>query len=339
MGRRRINAPRHGSLAYLPRGRAKRPIGRINHWPEVEAESPKLIGFAGYKVGMSFAFMISALRGSPIFGQEIHSAVTFLETPPMLVCGFRFYLETQCGLKAIHEVWAAKPPKDLERVIPLPAKSDMSSFQDIEAKLDKKAAFRAILCTQPRLGSVPQKKPELFEVKVVGGALKDQFEFLKSLLGKEVRISDIFKAGQPIDVIAITKGKGIQGPVKRWGVKTLPHKSRKTVRGVGTLGAWTPHYVMYTVPRAGQMGFHQRTERNKMILKIGENTQSFAPKGGFPHYGLIRSTYIVLKGSVPGPAKRLVKMRYADRPSAIVAEAAPNVTYLEIHPRKIEGRT
>ncbi|MCJ7634491.1 50S ribosomal protein L3, partial [Candidatus Bathyarchaeota archaeon] len=323
MGRRRINAPRHGSLAYLPRGRAKRPIGRINHWPGVEAESPKLIGFAGYKVGMSFAFMISTLRGSPTFGQEIYSPVTFLETPPMLVCGFRFYSETPHGLKAKNEVWAEKPPKDLERVLTLPANSDISSLQDIEANLDAKTELRAIVCTQPRLGNVPQKKPELFEVKVVGGTLKDQFDYLKNLLGKEVGLSAIFKEGQPIDVITVTKGKGIQGPVKRWGVKTLPHKSRKTVRGVGTLGAWTPHYVMYTVPRAGQMGFHQRTERNKMILKIGENTQPFAPKGGFPHYGLIRSNYLVLKGSIPGPAKRLVKMRYADRPPTIIPDAAP----------------
>ena len=334
MGRRRKSAPRHGSLAYLPRGRAKRHMGKINYWPEVEADAPKLIGFAGYKVGMSFVYVISAKRGSPIFGQEIHSSVTFVETPPMFVCGFRSYSKTPSGLKATTEAWTEKPPKDLGRVFPLPKKADGSSLKSIESNLGKIAELRAILCTQPRRGNIPQKKPEIFEVKVVGGTIKDQFEYLKNLLGKEVEVSDIFKEGKLVDVIAVTKGKGIQGPVKRWGVSKLPHKSNKTVRGIGTLGAWSPHYVMYSVPRAGQMGFHQRTEINKRILKIGESTQDFAPKGGFPHYGLIRSAYMILEGSIPGPAKRLVKLRYAVRSKAIAPEVAPNITYMGVQPQK-----
>ena len=335
MGRRRINAPRHGSLAYLPRGRVKRPIGKINYWPVVDNDVPKLIGFAGYKVGMSFVYMTSVLRGSPTFGQEIYSPVTFVEAPPMVVCGIRSYAVTQFGLKAGSEVWAEKLPQDLNRVLTLPKKNINSSIEYVEANLEKTEELRAILCTQPRLSNISQKKPELFEVKVSGGNLKDQFEYLKRLLGKEVDVSNVFKEGESVDVIGVTKGKGIQGPVKRWGVKTLPHKSRKTVRGVGTLGAWTPHYVMYTVPRAGQMGFQQRTEINKRILKIGGKTQAFAPKGGFPHYGVIRDAYIVLAGSISGPAKRLVKLRHAARSRPMSSEATPNLTYVEVQPQKI----
>jgi uncharacterized protein YifN (PemK superfamily) len=56
---------------------------------------------------------------------------------------------------------------------------------------------------------------------------------------------------------------------------------------VGTLGAWTPHTVMYSVPRAGQMGFMQRTEYSKQILKIGEKGVEITPKGGFIRYGIV----------------------------------------------------
>ncbi|MCK5403004.1 50S ribosomal protein L3, partial [Candidatus Bathyarchaeota archaeon] len=270
MGRRRKSAPKHGSLAYLPRGRAKSPIGKINYWPEIEADSPTLLGFSGYKVGMSYIYTISDKVGSPIYGQEVFTPITYIETPPMIVCGFRAYLPTINGLKSFSEVWAKKFPKEIQKISPFLKNADSkTSLKIITTSLDQISEFRALLSTIPLLSNVSQKKPNVFEVKIDGGTIKDQLNYLKTILGKKVELSEIFKEGQFVDVIAVTKGKGIQGPVKRWGVKKLHHKSGKKVRGVGTLGAWMPHYVMYTVPRAGQMGFHQRTERNKRILKIG----------------------------------------------------------------------
>ena len=315
MGRRKQNSPRHGSLAYLPRGRARSIAGRIRYWPNVVADSPQLLGFAGYKVGMSNRYSINDLRGSPSFGQEIDNSVTLIETPPMVVCGFRTYSQTVNGLQSMMEAWTESPPKELGRVFSLPKIYDTeTSLKEIEGALPSVSELRALLITQPQMTGLSKKKPELFEVKVDGGDINSQFSYLKNLLGKEVKVSNVFKEGQPIDLVAITKGKGIQGPVKRWGVKTLPHKSRKTVRGVGTLGAWTPHFVMYTVPRAGQMGFHQRTEINRKILAIGKSSAETTPKGGYHKYGVVKTDYIVLKGSVIGPTKRLIKLRYASRP-------------------------
>ena len=133
------------------------------------------------------------------------------------------------------------------------------------------------------------------------------------MLGKEVRVSDVFQLGQNIDVSAITRGKGVEGPITRFGVKRKQHKSRKSVRAVGTLGPISPAVVMYTVPRQGQRGFHQRTEYNKRILmmsNIEKNAgDSVNPSGGFKHFGLVRGDYIVLKGTIAGVPKRLVKMR------------------------------
>ena len=135
---------------------------------------------------------------------------------------------------------------------------------------------------------------------------------MKELLGKEVKINQIFETGSAVDTAAITKGKGWEGPITRLGVKKKQHKSRKSVREVGSLGPISPQYVMYTVPRAGQRGLHQRVEYNKKIM-VMDNTENIKyeinPKGGFKHFGNINGDFIVLRGSVPGTYKRLIKLR------------------------------
>jgi large subunit ribosomal protein L3 len=165
---------------------------------------------------------------------------------------------------------------------------------------------------------------------VDGGSIQEQLKYAKSLLGKTVSITDVFKEGHYLDAIAITKGKGFQGPVKRWGINILPRKSRKTKRGVAAIGPWKPARVLYTVPRAGQMGYHQRTEYNKRILKIGVDGKEVTPKGGFVKYGEVKGTYVIIDGSLPGPAKRLVRMRYPVRPPTKAPDSPPSITYISL---------
>ena len=227
-----------------------------------------------------------------------------------MVTGLRFYERFNGALRTSGEVWAPEPSKDLGRRIKVPEKfDDNKGWEKLESTKEKVVEVRAIAASQPRLAKIGKKKPDFMEVKIDGGTVKDQLEFAKKLLGKEVKVADVFKEGMDVDVIGITKGKGIQGPVKRWGIKKLKHKSRKTVRGVGSIGPWHPHYVMYSVPRAGQMGFAQRTEYNKQILKIGDNGADVTPKGGFLHYGPIKTEFTLLRGTIPGPANRLVALR------------------------------
>jgi large subunit ribosomal protein L3 len=89
--------------------------------------------------------------------------------------------------------------------------------------------------------------------------------------------------------------------------------------------------VLYTVPQAGQTGYHQRTELNKMILKIGQKPEDVNPSSGFPSYGFVRTEFVLLKGSIPGPAKRLVKLRLAVR--AAPGGKEPQVGYISLAPR------
>jgi large subunit ribosomal protein L3 len=331
MGHRKTHAPKHGSLAYLPRKRAKRLLARIRYWPKIEAETPRLLGFMGYKAGMTYVFAIEDRKRSPNYGKEIMRPATIIETPPMLVCAVRAYTKNAYGLQTITEAWMKDPPEELERVFTLPENFNTEeNLKKIEENLDKIAKIRVIAITQPKQTSVPKKKPDIAEIEVGGGTIQQQFEYAKNLLGKTVNPTEIFKEGQYIDVIAVSTGKGFQGPVKRWGVTILQHKGRKTKRGIATLGPWNPHHVMYSVPRAGQMGFHQRTEYNKRILKIGNDGKEVTPKGGFVRYGIVRGPYILLDGSVPGPEKRPIRLRYPARPPKQVAEELPQITHISL---------
>ncbi|MGQ9506684.1 MAG: 50S ribosomal protein L3 [Candidatus Bathycorpusculaceae bacterium] len=331
MGHRKTHAPKHGSLAYLPRKRAKRLLARIRYWPKITADTSRLLGFMGYKAGMTYIFAIEDRKRSPNYGKEVMRPATIIETPPMLICAVRAYTKNAYGLQTITEAWMKDPPEELERVFTLPENFNTEgSLKKIEENLNKITKIRVIAITQPKQTSVPKKKPDIIEIEVGGGTIQQRFEYAKNLLGKTVTPAEIFKEGQYVDVIAVSTGKGFQGPVKRWGVTILQHKGRKTKRGIATLGPWNPHHVMYSVPRAGQMGFHQRTEYNKRILKIGNDGKEVTPKGGFIRYGIVRGPYILLDGSVPGPEKRPIKLRYPARPPKQAIEELPRITHISL---------
>jgi len=304
-----IRRPRKGSHGFSPRKRAKRHIAHFNSWPEREGE-PKLQGFAGYKAGMTHAFMTDYRPTSTTSQQEVSVPVTIIEVPPLKVAGIRFYERAAYGLQTLGEVWTSKTDKELERRIARPPKgsSKEPNWDGIDS--DCVDEVRAIVHTQPTLISgVPKKSPDLMEIRIGGGGIPDRITFARSILGTEIGIEDFTKPGQMIDVASITKGKGFQGHVKRWGVKLLSHKDSKHRRKIGTTGPWNPHYTLPTVPQAGQMGYHQRTEYNKRVLKIGQEGEEITPNGGFLHYGVVRSQYLMVHGSIPGPTKRMVSMR------------------------------
>ena len=328
MGHRKYSAPRRGSLAYLPRGRASHWTPRIRYWPDYEGP-PRLLGFAGFKAGTTNVTIVDNRQGSLNFGKEVTFPVTVVETPPLKVSALRFYENTHKGLRTIGEVWSNNQEKELSRRIKTPEKfDDVKAWEKFEASKSKLAEIRAVVSSQPKRTTIGRKTPDLIEVKIDGGTVDDRIEFGKKILGKEMNVADVFKEGGKVDVISITKGKGIQGPVKRWGIKKLKHKSRKTVRGVGSIGPWHPHYVMYSVPRAGQMGFFQRTEYNKQILKMGDNGTEVTPKGGFLRYGPVPTQYAMLRGTIPGPARRLVALRYPAR--GIPEAEAPKIEQLNL---------
>ncbi|HZS73195.1 MAG TPA: 50S ribosomal protein L3 [Candidatus Nitrosotalea sp.] len=315
MGHRKHSQPRRGSLAYLPRGRAKSMEARIRTWPENITDQPKLQGYAGFKAACMRIASIDDREKTPNFGKQLVSMGTVVVTPPMTIIGIRGYSKDRYGYDSIFDVYAKDLPKELSRLFK--TKSDEKALEKAGKLLAHVNELVAIAAALPRKAGMAQKKPYVFEVAVKGGDITKQFAYLNELLGKEVKIDQVFQKGSEVDIAAITKGKGIEGPITRWGVKKKQHKSRKSVRALGTLGPISPATIMYTVPRAGQRGFHQRTQYNNriMIMSTTENEEfKINPSGGYKHFGVVQGDYVILNGSIPGTYRRLVKLRAPARP-------------------------
>jgi len=307
------HAPRHGSLAYLPRGRARSLVSVVKTWPKIEGEKPSLLGSAAFKAGTMHVYTIDDREKTPNYGKPLFNTATVLESPPVFISGFRAYEDNGEALAVFNEVYAKNQPKDTSRKKKF-KNTTKDHLEDIGNSLDKVKRFTAVCCITPRETGMSQKKPVIFEVEVGGGNVESQFEYIQTILGKTVKISDIFKPGMYIDTVGVTRGKGFEGPVTRMGIKRKQHKSRKTVRAVGSIGPWKPTATMYTIPSAGQRGLHRRTELSKRIMTLGTSDEMpITPKGGFKHYGEVKSDYIVIRGSVQGPPKRFVKLRHTVR--------------------------
>lgn len=329
MAHRKKHAPRRGSLAYLPRGRASKFVPRVKNWPEFEGTEPRLLGFPGWKAGMTHAVYTIQHPNSPFKGQEKVIPVTVIDTPPVRPFSIRGYKTTPYGLKMVTEVLADNLSDDLRRTMPLPKDYDQGAkMAEFEAKLDEMKEIRMLVHTQPRLAGIPAKKPQVMEYPIGAPSPQEAFDYAKSILGTDLRVADVLSEGTLVDSIAVTKGHGFQGPVRRWGVRILQHKSRKTKRGVGCIGPWSPTNIRYTVPRPGQTGYHTRTSFNNEVLKMGERGEEITPSGGFVNYGVIRGDYVMLWGSVPGPVKRPVRLRQAIRPLKSHKGMVTQVSYI-----------
>jgi len=195
---------------------------------------------------------------------------------------------------------------------------------------------RAIVTTIPVLAGFGKKKCEILEVRIHGDSIEEKLKYANSIWGKYISPFDVFVEGQFVDVIGVTKGHGFQGVIKRFGVKELPrwHKHRKGSRKVGARSpAFT--YSMSEVPQAGQMGFHRRTEYNKRVIKIGRSGYEVTVKGGFLRYGLVYGPYILVKGSLIGPPKRLLTLRHPVRPDLkFIPLTAPQIVYFSLESKQ-----
>nr|GMC95556.1 60S ribosomal protein L3 [Ipomoea batatas] len=210
-------------------------------------------------------------------------------------------VQTPRGLRCLNTVWAQHLSEEVRRRFYKNwCKSKKNAFvkyskkyesedgkKDIEAQLEKMKKYacviRVLVHTQIRkMKGLKQKKAHLMKIQ------KDEM----------------------INIIGVTKGKGYEGVVTRWGVTHLPRKTHRGLRKVACIGTWHPIRVSITVARAGQNGYHHRTEMNKKIYKLGKAGQEshaaitefdrtekdITLMGGFPHYGV-------------GPKKRVVTLR------------------------------
>jgi len=311
---------RHGSLQFWPRKRAKRIYPR-QVFPFIKDIKP--LGFAGWKTGMTHILVTDNNARSPTYGKSIVKPVTILDAPSLFVCGFRLYRHSPSGLVSLGESWTLKYPKGLEIV----KKANPSRKEFDNNLIEKTDDIRLVVCTQPAKSGMRKRKPDLFELGIGGDDIKQKFDYVQSILGKEINARDIFKPGEFVDVAAVTKGHGYTGPVKRFGIRIQTRKDKQMHRHVGSIGPTTPRKVDWRVPQAGQFGFFTRTEFSKRIVMIDDDPKKVAPSGGFLGYGIIPESFIMVEGSVPGSRKRLVRLRKAMRTAKFIP---PDIKYVSL---------
>jgi large subunit ribosomal protein L3 len=323
--------PRSGSMQFWPRKKARKPVARVRSWAKLD--KAQLLGFAGYKVGMTNITIVDNRKRSITKSEKINVPVSIIECPPLKIASVRLYKKDNSSCRLVREM-LGKADKELARKLSLPKKpQDVSSVLS-GIKPEDYDEVRVNIYTQPKLTGIGKKKPEFFEI-ALAGSKEEALDYAKENLGKDIFVKDVFTEGAFADIHAVTKGKGYQGPVKRFGIGLTSHKSEKKRRGPGSLGGWKAQgHFMYRIAHAGQMGYHMRSEYNKQILSIDEDAEKINPKGGFPGYGLVKNQYVLLKGSVSGARKRLIRFNMPVRKHANSSEEAPTITNINIESKQ-----
>merc|ERR1719161_475084 len=252
---------------------------------------------------------------------EVVEPVTIVETPPMICVGFVGYVETPRGLRALTTVWAGHLSDECKRRFYKGAfnqskqkaftkyqkrwaDADKSSNKPMEAEISRAKKYcqviRAICQTQIGKVKVGQKKAHIKEIQINGGSVEKKIDFVTGLFEQEVKIADVFSKDEMIDLIGSTRGHGYDGVVTRWGISRLARKSHRGLRKVGCIGSWHPARVSFQVPRAGQNGYHHRTEINKKIYRIGKAIKD-DPHGAMTEMDLTEKSM--------GPRRRILTLR------------------------------
>jgi len=335
-------------MGFYPKKRARRHRGRVKTFPKNDAAKPcHLTAFIGYKAGMTHIVREADRPGSKLNKKEVVEPVTIIETPPMVIVGMVGYVETPKGLRAFKTMFAEHLSEECKRrfyknwcsskkkAFTKASKkwSDEAGKREIARDMEKIKRYcsvvRVIAHTQMKLLPCRQKKAHLMEIQVNGGDIGQQVDWAKEKLESQVPVGQVFTQDEMIDIIGVTKGRGFKGVTSRWHTKKLPRKTHKGLRKVACIGAWHPSRVRTTVARAGQKGYHHRTEINKKIYRMGAGIhtkdgmvvknnastdyditdKSITPLGGFVRYGEVNQDFLMIKGCCIGPKKRVLTLR------------------------------
>jgi len=296
MSHRKFHAPRHGSLAFLPRKRCKKARGHIRSFPpDNKEEDCHLTAFIGYKAGMTHIMRTLNRPGSKAHGKDIVEGVTIIEAPPMTVVGLVGLITTPTGKRSVSTVWASHMDDSYKRRFYKNwCRSHKKAFtayeqlwakaaagedpKEVKKRLDLIRKFcdtvRVIAHSKVKmLKNMKTKKAHVMEIQINGGSIEDKVKFGYDLFEKSVSIHDVFSQNESIDTISITRGHGHKGVINRWGVTQLPRKTHRGLRKVACIGSWHPARVAWTIARAGQKGYGHRTELHKKIYKLGKAIQ------------------------------------------------------------------
>ncbi|MDP3966551.1 MAG: 50S ribosomal protein L3 [archaeon] len=291
-------SPRKGSLQFWPRKRAEKFLPSVN-WNSIHSKKI-LKGFIGYKAGMASFAVKDLTPHSMTKDKKIVIPVTILECPPLKILSVRFYKNGKVGT----EVLGDNLEKELKRKVKLPKQT--KKIENV--KNEDYDDLRLIVYSIVKKTGI-KKTPDISEIGL-NGTYDEKLKFAKENLGKEISVLNHFEKSELIDLRGLTTGRGLQGPVKRFGITLKAHKSEKGVRRPGSLGPWHPARVTFRVPMAGQVGLFTRIVYNSKIVDMGKDEKRFK---NLKNYGNVNSEYILVRGSVQGPVKRQLLLTHALR--------------------------
>jgi large subunit ribosomal protein L3e len=301
----------------------------------------------GYKAGVIHILREVQRTGSKLDKKEAVEMVSIIETPPMTIVGLVGYVQTPRGLRTLTTVWAKTLDEAVRRRFyrhwckskdkafstyhkKYAADKDGSSAVTGQLQRMKKycQVIRVLAHTNIGLIGLRQKKAHLMEIQINGGSIEDKVDYGYKQFEKTATVKSVFAENEMVDICGVTKGHGREGVIKRWGVATLPRKSHRGYRKVACVGSWHPARIRYSVARPGQKGYFHRTEMNKKIYRIGDaakgekgvhvnnattpsdlTPKDINPLGGFPHFGKVDEDFVMIKGCVVGPKKRVLTLR------------------------------
>lgn len=284
-------SPRKGSLQFWPRSRANKILPSLN-WSAINS-GKNLKGFIGYKAGMISGWVKDESANSMTKGKKIAIPLTIIECPKMKIFSVRLYKNGIVAKEILNESF----DKELKRKIKLPKEKKSVKLETI--KIEDFDDLKILVYSNVKKTEI-KKKPDLSEIGM-NGTIAEKFAFAKEHMNKEISVEEVFEKGQLIDARGVTKGKGFQGPVKRFGLGLKFHKSEKGQRRPGSLGPWHPARVTFRAPQAGQMGMNTRAIFNLKIVDIGKPENAIT---NIKNYGNTHVDYILVNGSVQGPSKR-----------------------------------
>lgn len=287
-------APRKSSLQYWPRKRAEKFLPSVN-WDAIKSSSKHIKGFLCYKAGMTSLTVLDNTPNSMTKGKKIVIPATIIECPTMKILSLRLYKHG----KVAKEILAESLDKELKRKIKLP-KNKKHNAADV--KHEDYDDARIIIYSQVKKTGI-KKTPDISEIGL-SGSVEEKINFAREHMNKELSVSSFFEKGQLVDLRGLTKGKGLVGPVKRHGITLKQHKSEKGQRRPGSLGPWHPTRVTFRTPLAGQLGMFTRVLYNHKIVIVGKPNENDKRLKNIKNYGNIKNDFIMVQGSVQGPAKR-----------------------------------
>ena len=122
-------------------------------------------------------------------------------------------------------------------------------------------------------------------------------EVSKYEVGQEIKLSDLFKIGDRVDVTGTSKGKGFAGVMKRWRFGGFPagHGTHETFRHGGSIGNRSyPGRVFKGKKMAGHLGNERVSVQNLEVIAVREE-----------------SNLLLVKGAVPGSSRGILLIRQA----------------------------